>query len=237
MKKLVAMSIQQAGMAAVCIGVLTLILIFTPDRVEAAALGTISGIDTVTETQLENVEVLLGRTDTEADYAAAQEKITWKTNFKKADLRLLSALIYAEANGMGYDAKAAVGNVVLNRMYDMDDWGHVTTISEVIYDTKWGTQFSPTKDGSLKKALAIYDSMDPEVYKDWQIEAMTACKQVAKDVLAGYRVVPDDFMYFNSHVETQSRTCMEKGWSFVIIEKHIYSAGWFIKAVCANGVK
>ena len=132
--------------------------------------------------------------------------------------------VYAKAfdwcRGMGFDAKVAVGNVVLNRMNDQDKYGYVSTIEEVIYDHKWGYQFSPVKDGSMAKALKLYDSMDPDKYKDWEISAMTACKEAAKAALSGWKTVPDDFKY--SHLTTQSKTCMENGWSFKIIEKHIY---------------
>ena len=158
----------------------------------------------------------------EEEYLAKYKDSAWKKNFTKAELRLMSAIIYAEANGMGFDAKVAVGNVVLNRMNDQDKYGYVSTIEEVIYDHKWGYQFSPVKDGSLAKALKIYDSMDPDKYKDWEIRAMTACKEAAKAALSGWKTVPDDFKYFNSHLTTQSKTCMENGWSFKIIEKHIY---------------
>ncbi|MCR5429361.1 MAG: cell wall hydrolase [Lachnospiraceae bacterium] len=170
------------------------------------------------ETAIEN----LGFDLPEEEYLAGYKDSAWKKNFTKAELRLMSAIIYAEANGMGFDAKVAVGNVVLNRMNDQDKYGYVSTIEEVIYDHKWGYQFSPVKDGSLAKALKLYDSMDPDKYKDWQITAMTACKEAAKAALSGWKTVPDDFKYFNSHLTTQSKACMEKGWSFVIIEKHIY---------------
>jgi spore germination cell wall hydrolase CwlJ-like protein len=170
------------------------------------------------ETAIEN----LGFDLPEEEYLAGYKDSAWKKNFSKAELRLMSAIIYAEANGMGFDAKVAVGNVVLNRMNDQDKYGYVSTIEEVIYDHKWGYQFSPVKDGSLAKALKLYDSMDPDKYKDWQITAMTACKEAAKAALSGWKTVPDDFKYFNSHLTTQSKTCMENGWSFVIIEKHIY---------------
>ena len=170
------------------------------------------------ETAIEN----LGFDLPEEEYLAGYKDSAWKKSFTKAELRLMSAIIYAEANGMGFDAKVAVGNVVLNRMNDQDKYGYVSTIEEVIYDHKWGYQFSPVKDGSLAKALKLYDSMDPDKYKDWQITAMTACKEAAKAALSGWKTVPDDFKYFNSHLTTQSKTCMENGWNFVIIEKHIY---------------
>jgi len=167
-------------------------------------------------------EDILGFADYEADYLAAYKDSAWKKNFTKAELRLMTAIIYAEANGMDFDAKVAVGNAVLNRMYDEDKYGYVSTIEEVIYDHKWGYQFSPVKDGSMARALKIYDSMDPDVYKSWQITAMNACKEAAKAALSGWKTIPDDYQYFNSHLEKQSVSCMENGWSFKPLSSSIY---------------
>ena len=170
----------------------------------------------------------LGFTDREEEFGEKFDASAWKKNFTKKELRLMSALIFAEANGMDFDAKVAVANAVLNRMRDGLDgeekygYGYVTTIEEVIYDHKWGYQFSPVKDGSLDKALKIYDNMDPDVWKDWQIRAMSECIEAAKAALAGWKTIPDSFLYFNSHLEKQSRSCLENGWSFSIIERHIY---------------
>ncbi|MBO4506742.1 MAG: cell wall hydrolase [Lachnospiraceae bacterium] len=190
----------------------------------SAASPTLGSLDLESFSDADRESALedLGFDAPEEEYLAAYKDSAWKKNFTKAELRLMSAIIYAEANGMGFDAKVAVGNVVLNRMNDQDKYGYVSTIEEVIYDHKWGYQFSPVKDGSMAKALKLYDSMDPDKYKDWEIRAMTACKEAAKAALSGWKTVPDDFKYFNSHLTTQSKTCMEKGWSFKIIEKHIY---------------
>ncbi|MBR5966994.1 MAG: cell wall hydrolase [Lachnospiraceae bacterium] len=192
-------------------------------KVSAAspALGSLD-LESFSDADRESALEDLGFDTPEEEYLAAYKDSAWKKNFTKAELRLMSAIIYAEANGMGFDAKVAVGNVVLNRMNDQDKYGYVSTIEEVIYDHKWGYQFSPVKDGSMAKALKLYDSMDPDKYKDWEIRAMTACKEAAKAALSGWKTVPDDVKYFNSHLTAQSKTCMEKGWSFKIIEKHIY---------------
>ena len=56
----------------------------------------------------------------------------------------------------------AVGNVVVNRMKSGGEWAHVNTIKDVIYDRKWAVQFSPTVNGSLKKAESGY-----YIYQNW----------------------------------------------------------------------
>ncbi len=211
---------------AICalLGAVFLSAAFSGDvRVSAAspALGSLD-LENLDAADRDDALEDLGFESTEEAYLATYKDSAWKKNFTKAELRLMTAIIYAEANGMGFDAKVADGNVVLNRMYDEGKYGYVSTVEEVIYDHKWGYQFSPVKDGSLAKALQIYDSMDPDKFKDWEIRAMNACKEAAKAALSGWKTVPDDFQYFNSHLDKQSKTCMENGWSFKIIERHIY---------------
>jgi spore germination cell wall hydrolase CwlJ-like protein len=74
-----------------------------------------------------------------------------KEKYTKAELRLLSALIYCEAQGESYNGKLAVGIVVLNRVRSNR---YPDTVKNVIYQKY---QFSPTTNGTLKKALAEYD--------------------------------------------------------------------------------
>ena len=215
--------------AVTAVAVCILVGVLTPGSVYAASTGLGSiGDAEFNDLQKEKADKILGFNDTDAGTTVEKVSALWKKNFTKKDLRLMTAIIYAEANGMGFDAKVAVGNVILNRMNDglngeeKYGYGYVTTIEEVVYDHKWGYQFSPVKDGSLEKALKIYDSMDPDQWKDWQIRAMNECKEAAKAALGGWKTVPDSCLYFNSHLTTQSKKCLENGWSFIIIEEHIY---------------
>lgn len=188
------------------------------------SLGSVEGID---DDVLEQAEEYLDDIDVDLEFEENYSGLSYrKCGFTRTDLKYMSCIIYCEANSMSFDAKAAVGNVVLNRMYDRrtSDWGHVNTIKEVIYDRKWGVQFSPIKGSpsSMDKALALYKSMDPDEYKDWQIRAMTECIEVAKAVLSGYRSVPTTYMYFNAHIDTTKAKCKTNGWTFRVMEGHIY---------------
>lgn len=58
----------------------------------------------------------------------------------------LSKIIYAESRGEPMTGKIAVGNVVLNRVRSKD---YPNTIYGVIFDKKYGVQFSPVADGSI----------------------------------------------------------------------------------------
>lgn len=58
----------------------------------------------------------------------------------------LSKIIHAESRGEVLTGKIAVGNVVLNRVRSND---YPDTIYGVIFDRKYGVQFSPIADGSI----------------------------------------------------------------------------------------
>lgn len=62
------------------------------------------------------------------------------------DLYWLSRIISAESQGESMDGKIAVGNVVLNRVAS-DEFPD--TICDVIFDTKWGVQFTPVQNGTI----------------------------------------------------------------------------------------
>ncbi|MCR5322000.1 MAG: cell wall hydrolase [Lachnospiraceae bacterium] len=169
--------------------------------------------------------------DTDAVFEEEYNKTTYKDNgFTKKDLKYLSAIIYCEANSQTFESKVAVANSILNRMYnnEVNQFDHVNTIYEVIYDNKWGVQFSPTviKSGtsSMNSALELYSSMDENVYKDWQIRCMNESIVAAKAALAGYKTIPDNFVNFNSHLDYQPQKCRDKGLEYVILDKHIYFA-------------
>ncbi len=151
----------------------------------------------------------------------------WSDNFTREDLKYMSCIIYCEAGSISDEGKKAVGNVVLNRMYDEGAWKHVGTIKEVIYDKgpggKWGVQFSPAYSSvnSMEKALDIYKHLGD--YADtWHFAAMTNSIRCAKEVLAGKHVVPDTFMYFNSSVESTKAKCKANGRYYIVIDGQIY---------------
>lgn len=158
----------------------------------------------------------------------AEQRLSFRDKgYTNIDLKYLAAIIYSESNGMTYDALLAVGNVVLNRMYDSKNWPHVTTIRQVIYDDKWGVQFTPTKKNSkgvslMGKALRLCRLMDASEYKEWQLTDMYRCIKAARDVLQGAKSIPDTYEYFNAHIDTTIDRCITNGWSFVVYDGHIY---------------
>lgn len=69
--------------------------------------------------------------------------------YSEEDLKWLSRIIHAEANGESYEGKLAVGNVILNRKKNSM---YPDTIKEVIFDNRNGVQFTPTLNGSINRA-------------------------------------------------------------------------------------
>jgi len=86
----------------------------------------------------------------------------------------LSRIIYAEANTEPMLGKIAVGNVVMNRVNSPE---FPNTIYSVIFDRKYGVQFTPVANGS------IYNRANEE------------CERAAKMVLEGTSV-DDEVLYF-----------------------------------------
>jgi spore germination cell wall hydrolase CwlJ-like protein len=85
----------------------------------------------------------------------------------------MASIINCEAGGESYQGKLAVGIVVMNRV---DSKLFPNTIRKVIYQKG---QFSPVRNGSLKKKLAQYDA-GKTTSKQWK-----DCISAAKKVLEG----------------------------------------------------
>lgn len=80
------------------------------------------------------------------------------------ELRELAALIYLEARGEPADGQQAVAEVVLNRVLS-DEFPN--TVHDVIYDTKYGVQFTPYKRvASTTPTEAQYEAIHNALYGD-----------------------------------------------------------------------
>lgn len=90
------------------------------------------------------------------------------------DLYWLSRIIFAESRGESFEGKLAVGTVVMNRVAS-DDFPD--DIYSVIFDKKYGVQFTPTSNKT------IYNTPDED------------CIIAAKICLDGYRT-DNDILYF-----------------------------------------
>ena len=107
----------------------------------------------------------------------------------------LSRIIYAESRGEPLLGKIAVGNVVMNRV---DSSLFPNTIYSVIFDRKYGVQFTPIATGT------IYNNSNAE------------CIRAAKMVLEG-TTVNDDVLYFlNPKISTNSWIQKNRRFAFAI---------------------
>lgn len=89
---------------------------------------------------------------TEWEAAACQVTVTSGSGapdaetYTEEDVYWLSRIISAESQGESLEGKLAVGNVVLNRVASEE---FPSSIYEVIFDRKWGTQFTPVDNGAI----------------------------------------------------------------------------------------
>lgn len=94
---------------------------------------------------------------------------TYYTDPNVTDETLLSAIIYCEAGNQPYYGQLGVGIVITNRMRSPS---FPSKLAEVVYQT---TQFSPTFDGALSRALN-----NPSLVTQ-------SCRKAAKEVLQMYK--------------------------------------------------
>ena len=69
-----------------------------------------------------------------------------QADYDQEDLYWLSRIISAESRGEPLEGQIAVGNVVLNRVASAD---FPDTIYGVIFDDRWGGQFTPVRNGTI----------------------------------------------------------------------------------------
>ncbi len=130
---------------------------------------------------------------------ATKAKNKAKKKYTASELRYMTAIIYCEARGEGYQGQKAVGIVVMNRVRS-DKFPN--TVKKVIYQSG---QFSPARNGSLNKALVSYDSQKE---KDAFKGEMKSCLKAAKEVLNGSTTIKvngkkkemKDYLFFSRYV-------------------------------------
>ena len=94
--------------------------------------------------------------------------------YNENDLLWLARIIYAESNTEPFEGKIAVGNVVLNRVRSGE---FPNGIYDVIFDKKYGTQFTPVDNGTINNT------------------PNDECFKAAKICLEGY-TLSDKILYF-----------------------------------------
>ena len=113
----------------------------------------------------------------------------------------LARIIHAESEGEPLLGKIAVGNVVLNRVKSAY---YPNTIYGVIFDRKYGVQFSPILDGTIYNTPG-YNSV-----------------LAAKICLEGYDVVGGAFFFLNTKLATSSWIPKNRDYAFTIGNHDFY---------------
>ena len=115
--------------------------------------------------------------------------------YRSDEVYWLARIISAEAQGEPMNGKIAVGNVVLNRVRSS---AYPNTIYGVIFDKRYGIQFSPVANGTI--------------YKTPSADSIIA----AKMCLEGYSL-SDDIMYFvNPKVAPNSWIAKNRPYAFTV---------------------
>ncbi|MBQ3118894.1 MAG: cell wall hydrolase [Clostridia bacterium] len=115
--------------------------------------------------------------------ASVPTHLKGKAPYTEDELYWLSKIVSAESAGEINSGKVAVANVILNRV-ESDDFPD--SIYGVIFDQKYGVQFTPTVDGAI--------------YKTPTTESVTA----AKRALLGEDVSRDCLYFLNPKTATNS---------------------------------
>lgn len=89
------------------------------------------------------------KTTTKVSVKKSSKKVK---KYKKSELRLMASIINCEAGGESFQGQVAVGIVVMNRVKSK---AFPSTIKKVIYQKG---QFSPVRNGMLRKKLKQYDA-------------------------------------------------------------------------------
>ncbi len=101
--------------------------------------------------------------------ASVKVESTYYSDPDVDDETLLAAIIYCESGNQSYTGQVAVGMVIMNRVRSSL---FPSTLREVIYQK---TQFEPTRNGSMTRALKSSSLVT------------ASCKKAAKTVLAKYK--------------------------------------------------
>lgn len=168
----------------------------------ASAVSNVASEEKKTETVTKNETVTTKTTTTVKKVETKKSKKTTKKKYTKAELRLMSCIIYAEANGEPYAGKLAVGIVVMNRKSSKS---FPNTVKGVIYQKY---QFGPVRNGSLKRAFKEYDA------GRFTSSAEKACIKAAKEALNGTKKVKygsktynmKGYYYFSTYVKGKRLT-------------------------------
>jgi N-acetylmuramoyl-L-alanine amidase len=121
--------------------------------------------------------------------------------YRSDEVFWLARIIHAESRGEALIGQIAVGNVVLNRVRSAY---YPNTIYGVIFDRKYGVQFSPILDGSIYNTPGYNATL------------------AAKIALEGYDVSEGAFFFLNTALATSSWIPRTREYAFTIGNHDFY---------------
>lgn len=121
--------------------------------------------------------------------------------YREDEVFWLARIIHAESRGEALIGQIAVGNVVLNRVRSAY---YPNTIYGVIFDRKYGVQFSPILDGSIYNTPGYTATL------------------AAKIALEGYDVSEGAFFFLNVKLATSSWIPKNRQYAFTIGNHDFY---------------
>ena len=121
--------------------------------------------------------------------------------YREDEVFWLARIIHAESRGEALLGQIAVGNVVLNRVRSAY---YPNTIYGVIFDRKYGVQFSPILDGTIYNTPGYSATL------------------AAKICLEGYDVSGGAFFFLNTALATSSWIPLNRAYAFTIGNHDFY---------------
>jgi N-acetylmuramoyl-L-alanine amidase len=115
--------------------------------------------------------------------------------YSTEDLNWLAKIIEAEAQGETYASKLGVASVIINRR---DSGKYPSTVKGVIFDKKYGVQFTPTANGS--------------VYNTPSASSFVA----ALEALEGRNNAPETLFFMNPDLATSNWIAKNRQYAFTI---------------------
>lgn len=141
-------------------------------------------------------------TDSRIDLTGQYSPILSGDRFYRSDeVFWLARIIHAESRGEPLIGQIAVGNVVLNRVKSNY---YPNTIYGVIFDRKYGVQFSPILDGSIYNTPGYSATL------------------AAKICLEGYNLSEGSFFFLNTALATSSWIPRTREYAFTIGNHDFY---------------
>jgi N-acetylmuramoyl-L-alanine amidase len=134
------------------------------------------------------------------DGGAVSEKVALAllpsyNGYSREDLNWLAKIVEAEAQGESYASKLGVASVIINRR---DSGKYPSTVKGVIFDNKYGVQFTPTANG------AVYNNPSAPSF----IAALEA--------LEGRNNAPKTLFFMNPDLATSNWIAANRQYAFTI---------------------